>query len=48
MIDVEDSFIQQIFIKYLLYAKNYSRHWGFRNKHNRQNFCPCELTFQKG
>lgn len=48
MIDVEDSFIQQTFIKYLLYAKYYSRHWGFSSKHNRKNSCPCGADIPEG
>lgn len=44
---VEDSFFQQIFIKYLLYAKYYSRHYGFSRKYNRQNSCPHETGILK-
>lgn len=31
----EDSFIQQIFVNYVLYTKYYARHWDCSSKHNR-------------
>lgn len=35
MSGAEESFIQQIFVNYVLYAKYYAGHWDFSSKHNR-------------